>query len=387
MYNLLITTLCSLLLSTCIHAYKFDLISLHDVMLQHPDVTYLKCHDVQSFDYEPFPASILPKLQPNKGLFAETFVVNIPNGQVASTYGWVLFNNKVIQEFISQDQPLEPQRELFDQKILPSIKKISGKVVVLTRIDYNCFGHWMHDIMARLALLEMHDIEYDWIYVTNHKKYMKETLAIWGIDPKKIIEPFDEFAYIQADELIVPSLPFRRIPEPNTLFSPWSPLANYFPTWIIEYLRSKCLPAAEKIADKYTFSKRIFISRKDTNLRNMINEDEVFSLFEPYGFKRYCLGQMSILEQVLLFKDAEIIIAAHGSGLTNLIFCKEGTRLIEIFQARSDCSYWYSSQTLGLDYHYILTMPFKFDCFAPDSTTVSIPLIQNFIEKNAQLFE
>jgi capsular polysaccharide biosynthesis protein len=157
--------------------------------------------------------------------------------------------------------------------------------------------------------------------------------------------------------------------------------------WIIEYLRSKCLPAAEQAAINHNFSKKIFISRKDTLLRNMINEDEIFELFEAYGFKRYCLGQMSIIEQVLLFKNAETIVAAHGSGLTHLIFCNPGTQLIEIFQARSDCSYWYLSQTLGLRYHYILTMPFAFDCFAPDNTTVPIPLIQDFIEKNTLLFQ
>ena len=35
--------------------------------------------------------------------------------------------------------------------------------------------------------------------------------------------------------------------------------------------------------------------------------------------------------QITLFNNAKIIIAQHGAGLFNLIYCKPNTKIIEIF--------------------------------------------------------
>ena len=40
---------------------------------------------------------------------------------------------------------------------------------------------------------------------------------------------------------------------------------------------------------------------------------------------------MSVAEQVELFVYADVVVAPHGAGLTNLLFCREGTRIVEIF--------------------------------------------------------
>jgi len=51
------------------------------------------------------------------------------------------------------------------------------------------------------------------------------------------------------------------------------------------------------------------------------------------------LGTMSVLEQIELFSNADVVIGTHGAGLANILFCKPNTKVIEIFQARSDCSF------------------------------------------------
>lgn len=37
------------------------------------------------------------------------------------------------------------------------------------------------------------------------------------------------------------------------------------------------------------------------------------------------------MEQIYLFSEARFIIAPHGAALTNLIACKEGTKVIAFF--------------------------------------------------------
>ncbi len=36
-------------------------------------------------------------------------------------------------------------------------------------------------------------------------------------------------------------------------------------------------------------------------------------------------------EQIEAFRNARIVLAAHGAGLTNILFCRPNTTLIEIF--------------------------------------------------------
>ena len=40
--------------------------------------------------------------------------------------------------------------------------------------------------------------------------------------------------------------------------------------------------------------------------------------------------QYDIVDQIALFAEAKEIIAAHGSSLANIIFCKKGTTIYEI---------------------------------------------------------
>ena len=232
-----------------------------------------------------------------------------------------------------------------------------------------------------MILLEKAGVDFDWIYVSTCLPFQKETLRLFGIDSSKIIEPFDD-CYIQADELIVPSYTTKRAPQEGIPFQEHVDLVCYFTPWCIEYIRDKFLPLAQQRELKINnnFSKKIFISRKNTKVRRMVNEDDVFAIFEKQGFKRYFLETMSVLDQIILFKTAELVVSANGSGLTNMIFCKSETKILEIFQARSDCCFYFLAQTVGLkNYKYIKTMEFEHIGGFYD-TFVNLNIIQNFVD-------
>lgn len=357
------------------------IVSIYEMMQNYPEIQYFKCHDAMPFCYKPFPLSVYPQYQPNKGMFAETFVVKIPCGQVCSHFGFVFVQNAVIKELLSQNFTVERYKMLLDKIKLGSYppKKIDGRVAVLTRISTDVYGHWLADVLGRLELLRMHAIEYDWLYVPYNQPYMRETLAILGVDPAKIMLPHENF-YIEADELIVPSLLIRRIPAPGeTDFSDYHPCTFYCADWNIAFLRNAFLPHAQELLSKCQFPEKVFISRKDATTRRMINEDEVFSLFEPLGFVRIFMTQLNFIEQVALFNNAKVIVAAHGSSLTNLIFCNPGTRVAEIFQNQFDNGFWQLSDQLGLEHYCIKTQDDQVDASFKIDTKVPIETVQSFI--------
>ena len=319
------------------------------------NITYQKCHDTEQLNFNPFPIEYQPDHQSANPTIAETFILTIPNGCAYGINGIIITENQVLTDLIwSYNAKHKAILGNLDLAILPQPTKINGRVAVIAQAGSLCFYHWMAEVLGKLALLEMHNIEYDYLYVPQIKPYMKESLKIWGIDMRKIIQPSKKNEYIQADELIVPSH-VNRV-QPDCMDA----LASYPSAWIINHLRKKYLPKIQELGDKKKiYSKKIFISRNDANIRKFTNEDDLFNKLKADGFEKYYLSKLSFLEQIALFAQANIIVAPHGAGLAHLIFTQPGTQLVELYQARPDATYWYLSQSqiLQLRHTCIQTCP------------------------------
>ena len=75
---------------------------------------------------------------------------------------------------------------------------------------------------------------------------------------------------------------------------------------------------------------RIYVSRKLAVRRHLSNEDEFMPLLKKHNFRKVYLEKMTIMEQVELFRTASHVIAAHGAGLTNVLFAPAEARILEI---------------------------------------------------------
>ena len=144
---------------------------------------------------------------------------------------------------------------------------------------------------------------------------------------KPLIMLFKNIKYIEIEPKKI--LFFNKILYSNQLYVNWDPnyiLDNVVLESFIKF--SDIIPNNNKI--KY---ERIYISRnKDAkNGRKIINEEKFFKAISTYGFKLVNLSEYTIYDQILLFKNAKYIISPHGAGLVHTLFCKEGTRIIELF--------------------------------------------------------
>ena len=84
-----------------------------------------------------------------------------------------------------------------------------------------------------------------------------------------------------------------------------------------------------------------------------MNEAEILELLQAYGFIEVRLEELAFTDQVRLFRDADVVVAPHGSGLANLVFCAPGARVIELFPAAVLDFYFRLSQAVGLDYYFL----------------------------------
>jgi hypothetical protein len=111
---------------------------------------------------------------------------------------------------------------------------------------------------------------------------------------------------------------------------------------------------------------RIFITRRGP--RSIINESEVLRALRPLGFESHCLEGMRLADQISLFSRAECVIGPHGAGLTNLVFCRPGTKVAEIGTPYRPWACFYEiAHHRGLDYHLHMASPVRIRHFSPQT--------------------
>ncbi|MDP6743423.1 MAG: glycosyltransferase family 61 protein [SAR324 cluster bacterium] len=88
-------------------------------------------------------------------------------------------------------------------------------------------------------------------------------------------------------------------------------------------------------SQKSKSQQKIYVSRKLAVKRHLANETEFSGLMKKHEFQKVYLEQLSIREQVELFRSASHVIAAHGAGLTNVIFAPAAVKILEILPLRT----------------------------------------------------
>lgn len=76
---------------------------------------------------------------------------------------------------------------------------------------------------------------------------------------------------------------------------------------------------------------RLYISRRGTKLRQIVNEDEMIAGLKRLGFAVLESKWDNHPEQLAAFSAAEVVVGVHGAGMTNIIFSSPGTRVLEMF--------------------------------------------------------
>ena len=115
-------------------------------------------------------------------------------------------------------------------------------------------------------------------------------------------------------------------------------------------------------------SPRIFISRGSRGVRSIVNEREVLRVLRPLGFVRLRLEGMPLAKQIAVFSRAECVVGPHGAGLTNLTFCRPGTKVVEIGTPYRPWACFYEiAHHRGLDYHLHMASPTRVRHFNPQT--------------------
>lgn len=264
---------------------------------------------------------------------------------------------------------------VFTKFRLPPVKQYGKVVNLVTRCAEDNYWHWMFDLLPRVELVERAGISLDdAYYLVNHRghSFQLDSLAHLGIPKDRVILATKD-VHVEAEELILPS-----VVNPNLNTDGLSYSKEAF-----EFLRNRFLG---KNIPRTRNRPRLFISR-DRSRRRIRNEASLYKRLQRYGFERIYLEDRSLVEQARLFNSAEWIIGLHGAGLSNIVFCRPGTRITEVFAPDFIATnFWTLSEQLGFQYH----------CYCEDSRylgvqggrfqrnldlSVSVPEFMNFFKR------
>lgn len=88
--------------------------------------------------------------------------------------------------------------------------------------------------------------------------------------------------------------------------------------------------------DQTLGKKKLYLARPEDNTkRTLLNEAEIQQCLTADGFEVVYPETMKVRDQITLFASAKVVIAPTGAALTNIIYCRPGTCVIEIQPAHA----------------------------------------------------
>jgi capsular polysaccharide biosynthesis protein len=297
--------------------------------------------------------SLPPRMPPNAGDF---FIATLDEGVVAispsTNRGYLLSSRGELIVDSLASSPNVWRRAERDWESLAGIEQAPGARrhdVILLAGQRNGYWHWWVDVLPQVWLLEVfgppHTATIPFAVPPLAHQFQRESLELLGLSSR-------------LEELGPGLSQFRSV-----IFTPGLTAAGsrYPSRRLDDYAR--WLRAALGRDDGQAESqpgRHLFVSRAGASSRRVVNEDEIAPLLARHGFDVVDCARMSITEQFELFSGAARVVGPHGAGLTNLLFSKPGTKVVEIFasNAAQDVSnYRVLASHLGLGYSRLLAAP------------------------------
>ena len=230
------------------------------------------------------------------------------------------------------------------------LKKFSGTVLNLAQGGSgNNYFHFFFDIIPKIYLIKKKiKNKINFYYVSAPKKWQINIFKILGISESKLINS-SKNKHIFADQIICLDHPwYHRGFIQNQV--------KRMPKWVISINRKIFL----KKGVRFKCSKKIFLDRSSSNFNHcqIFNQKTVNKWLKKNDLSVYKPEKLPFKKQIYLFKKASVILGAHGAAFTNIIFCKPGTKIIEIIPANHPnrkCER--VSKILKLKYFRIVTKP------------------------------
>jgi hypothetical protein len=263
------------------------------------------------------------------------FIATLPGGCVFGPGIVLAPDGRSLARDVSTDfgKPFDQHWLLTYEKMRPPVH-VPGScgAVAVTLGEGYC--HWLLEELPRLLILRGRLPEA--VIMHTRTRFLQEALAVEKF-ATRIIEA-TRYSHFKSDQLIIPSL-IGRLENPS----------GHHVDLLTAFTEPLC-------TGKATTGERLYISREKAPRRRVANENELWRHLEARRFTKLFLEELSWRDQINAFRHAKEIVAPHGAGLANLVFCQPGVRIVELFNREyiNPC-FWRLAGAKGLDYRVCIS--------------------------------
>jgi hypothetical protein len=172
----------------------------------------------------------------------------------------------------------------------------------------------------------------------NPPDWVRETLSLVGVDN---VVPLD-VPVARADRLIVSSCR-EGVPRNRSVYEP----SRADIDWLNLEMKSRAPSTSVECSDRIYISRENFSDRG----RHVANREELERVLEEFDIDICTPETLSIADQIRLYENANLIMGAHGAGLTNMIFSEDAC-IIE-FLNKGYPAYQHLAQLCGHEYQFL----------------------------------
>jgi len=196
--------------------------------------------------------------------------------------------------------------------------------------SYN-FGHWMTEFLPKLWIC-MGKPEFDNVAILVDRQmpaqHVEALRCFVGEHHQLITIEYGDRVHVS--ELWACSAPvyFPVGPRPNIGVPSTDGLLNVDANLYVSLLQTAVARIPEK--SSALMPTRIYLARKDTQHRRLINRIEVEEVFKRHGFVIMDLGEIPFADQVALLRRADYVAGPDGSSFLNCFFGQPGMVILSL---------------------------------------------------------
>ena len=238
-------------------------------------------------------------------------VVTAHDVDVSMPTGMHRWRNRIFREGLLGTEALHNPKYLAAFLAMMFVGSVELAEGVLLGLPWNHnFYHWLVEMLPRLQLVEEVPAlqQVPLLVPASAPAFVPESLRLAGFDNH--VMPLEDGVH-RVRTLHIPSR--------------FAPTADVSPD-AIDWLDAH-FPMSNPTG------RRLYVSRGDAPVRHVSNEAEIRTMLEQeHGFETLVMSTLPLEEQVRAFREASVIVGAHGAAFADLAFVPRGAALLELFQ-------------------------------------------------------